>query len=305
MLSASSRLSVELPEGLKLLRPFNPFKSRSDFPCPVHLTLNVYVGCEYGCRYCYGQSYIKDFCHPRPKGDFERDLERDIRLLKGQGLEPWVSISNSTDPLQPIEERYRHTLYSLKRLLEEGFPVLLLTKNPKTLLSPEYLNALFLGRARIHVTIPFLRKSPLEPRSPSPEERIEAVGNLVSLGFDVGVRIDPVIPWEGGLGQSPDELRFLVFRLADVGVKKIYTKGLRLMGRHRCLQPDFYFALKPLFRRQGIWKGTYFVLRDEEKARLLSPVIEAAREAKVEVFTCTDTLEFLGVRRCEFEAEKP
>lgn len=228
-------------------------------------------------------------------------LEGDIALLKDWGLRPWISISNSTDPLQPLEKELGHFLYSLRRLLEEGFPVLIVTKNPGMLLDPPYLEALKEGRVRIHVTIPFLKESPLEPRSPLPKERIEAVGKLVSMGLDLGVRIDPVIPPEGGFGQSEEDLRQLVLRLSEVGVRKVYAKVLRLMVRFGALQEDFYLALRPFYQQKGLWRGSYFVLREEERVRLLLPIIEAATENKMEVFTCTDPVGLPGVRRCEFE----
>lgn len=306
MPSVSSRPSGEgrggdLLGGLRVLAPFNPFKSRKDFPCPLRLTLNVYVGCSFGCKYCYGQSYIRAFGRPRAKRDFERNLERDIATLKERGIRPWVSISNSTDPLQSLERRYRHTLYALRRLLDEGFPVLVVTKNPRMLLEPEYLEAIGRGFTKIHVTIPFLQPSPLEPHGPPPEDRIEAIRELISLGFDVGVRVDPVIPRVGEIGQSEEELRLLLWRLAEAGVRRIYAKVLRLMGRLKALQGPFYASLKPYFQRAGIWKGSYFVLSEEERARVLSPLVEFAHDLGMEVFTCTDRVGLPGVRRCEFE----
>ncbi len=283
---------------------FNPFKSRRDFPCPVRLTLNVYVGCAFGCRYCYGQTYIRDFSIPRAKSRFPELLERDIELLKEAGLRPWISISNSTEPLQPLEEREGHTLYALRRLLEEGFPVLLVTKNPEKLCEPSYLEALSRGEARIHVTIPFLRQNPLEPHAPPPKERIRGVERLSALGFDVGVRIDPVLPQVEGLGQNPEELRELVFLLREAGARRIYAKCLRLMGRLKALQPDLYSALKPFYRDHGIWRGSYYILRDEAKEELLFPIWEAAREAGLRLFTCTDRVNLPGALRCEFESRK-
>jgi DNA repair photolyase len=221
----------------------------------------------------------------------------DIKRLQEKEERAWISISNSCDPLQPLEERVGDTLFALHKLSENGFPVLLITKNPRLLLTKTYQEALRKGVVKIQVSIPFL-KTPLEPGAPPSEDRFLSVKELVKEGFEVSIRIDPVIP--GPIGQSFQELKELVFRAKEAGVKKIYAKALRLMTGFKKIRPQFYESLLPLYRKEGMWCGSYYVLKNPVKEELLRPIWESVQEANMELFTCTDRVGFPGVRQCEF-----
>ena len=126
---------------------------------------------------------------------------------------------------------------------------------------------------------------------------------LTRAGLEVRARIDPLIPPVGGLGQTPGELRELVLRLAEAGVRGVYAKCLRLMGGLRRLQPELYRALLPAYRARGEWRARGWHLRPEAKRELLEPVWEAAQEAGLRLFTCTDAVDLPGVGRCELSGE--
>jgi len=259
--------------------------------------LNVYVGCAFGCVYCYAQTYVPNFHTPRVKPNFRKGLITDIKRLREKEERVWISISNSCDPLQPLEERVGDTLFALNKLSESGFPLLLITKNPKLLLVKGYMEALSKGPSKIQVSIPFI-KTPLEGGAPPSEERFLSIKELVKEGLDVSIRIDPVIP--GQIGQDVQELKELIFRAKEAGVKKIYAKVLRLMTGFKRIRPKFYETLLPFYKKEGVWCGTYYVLKDHIKEELLLPIWESAQEAEMELFTCTDRLYSPGVRQCEF-----
>lgn len=292
----------EFDKKSKILKRFNPFESSRSFGCTPRLCVNVYTGCFFNCIYCYSRSYIPNFDKPRCKQNYEANLKRDIERALELGLgNLLVSVSNSCDPFQPLERVYKHTLYAIKRLIENGFRLILLTKNPAQLLEKQYLSALDPKNAIIEVTIPFLDNVGFfEPCAPSSQERIDAVCNLVNAGFIVSARIDPVIPRFGEvLGQSSDEIAALVEKLSQVGVKHVVAKCLRLTGVTARANPVFYHALVPFYKANGYWAGNCYVIRDEVKKELLSPVYQACERYGLKLSTCTDHVQFLNSRFCD------
>src|SRR5207253_590837 len=132
-------------------------------------SLNPYVGCEFGCSYCYARyahryvverardagklsdSEFQDFRGPHGWEAFERrifvkegllaalerDLQRYFRSARPPdgspsplGTAPLV-IGTATDPYQPAERRFRLTRRVLERLARcEGLNAGLITKSP-------------------------------------------------------------------------------------------------------------------------------------------------------------------------------
>ncbi len=133
----------------KVLKRFNPFRLKT---CPLRLEVNVYTGCAFQCIYCYARAYIRDFEKPRCKSNFEENLKKDVKKAVEIGLNKLpVSTSNSCDPLQPLEDKYGHTLFTIKLLTENDFPIII-TKNPSKLLESKYLEAMDSKRTLIEVT---------------------------------------------------------------------------------------------------------------------------------------------------------
>ena len=132
-------------------------------------SLNPYVGCEFGCSYCYARyahryvverardagklsdSEFQDFRGPHGWEAFERRifvkegllaaLERDLQRYFRSARTPDGSpsplgtaslvIGTATDPYQPAERRFRLTRRVLERLARcEGLNVGLITKSP-------------------------------------------------------------------------------------------------------------------------------------------------------------------------------
>ncbi|MEM0056952.1 MAG: DUF1848 family protein [Candidatus Geothermarchaeota archaeon] len=282
----------------KILKVFNPFRSRR---CPLRLEVNVYVGCAYQCKYCYSRAYIRNFDKPRCKPNFEKNLAEDVKRALEMGLnELPVNISNSCDPFQPLENKYKHSLFAMKLLIENNFHLIVLTKNPSKLLKHEYLNALDPKKAFIEVTITKLNSWIFEPRAPSSLERIKAIADLIKLGFTVCVRIDPIIPcFKGVPGQTPSEINALIEKLYNVGVKVVIGKCLRLTSAIAAKYPDFYYSLKPYYVANGVWINNYYDLKDEIKRQLHAPIYRACSEYNMLYFTCLDKVSFPTAAACD------
>jgi DNA repair photolyase len=130
-----------------------------------------------------------------------------------------VHLSNSTDPLQSLEQQHRHTLFALERLAEHRkrfTTVTLLTKNPAVLTDDRYVQALhrlkelppdhprrrwFQAQGcpplRVECSLAFFNdehRRLLDPAAPSVESRMDALRLLRKEGLPLFLRIDPLFP---------------------------------------------------------------------------------------------------------------
>ena len=102
--------------------------SKSNLPV-CEYSVNPYVGCTHGCRYCYA-SFMKRFTgHTEPWGTF-----LDVKVWpkiknpkKYAGKE--LFIGSVTDPYLPQEERYGRTRALLEQLKGSGAKISIATKS--------------------------------------------------------------------------------------------------------------------------------------------------------------------------------
>jgi len=213
--SAKDVLEVTRPRVIKW---YCPFADQRQFPSGHRYCINVYTGCEHACQYCYAAGYVD--ARPNCKRDFRAGLIKDLEALDAYDVPPApVHLSNSTDPLQPLEQEYRDTLYALEKLADRRHrftSVTLLTKNPALLMDDRYvgvmrrLNELPADHPRrawfdsqgypplrVECSLAFYsdeHRRLLDPAAPSVESRMEALRFLCRERLPVFVRIDPLFP---------------------------------------------------------------------------------------------------------------
>ena len=99
----------------RVVKWYCPFADQREFPSGHRYCINVYTGCEHRCQYCYVTGYSA--AQPHCKNRFRHDLCKDLEALDAYDVPPApVHLSNSTDPLQPLEQEHRHTLFVLEKL---------------------------------------------------------------------------------------------------------------------------------------------------------------------------------------------
>jgi DNA repair photolyase len=186
-----SRDPKKFPPSLKnrLIGLYDPMADRAKrFPDGLRWCLNVYVGCEHNCGYCYVNGYNAESVgiNPHPKGKLEQDLVRDIEDLFSLGVPGApLHVSNSTDPLQStLESKYRHTLFALKLIAKhrpQFTSFVILTKNPTMLCQDEYLSTISCPEIKpftVQITCAFWRdeaRAFYEPHAPSIDNRLNAM----------------------------------------------------------------------------------------------------------------------------------
>ena len=222
--------------------------------------INPYVGCAHGCSYCYA-TFMKRFTgHMEPWGEFvdvkvnaPEVLQRQLkRARKGS-----VLIGTVTDPYQPAEKHYRITRGCLEALLEQQFPVNVLTRSPLVVHDIDLFKQ-FEGIAvglSITTDREDIRKI-FEPNSPSIRSRIKALKTLHESDISTYAFIGPILPLD------PERLSEMLVGIVDEvlidrlnysnKVKSLYRKS----GFSQYLE-DAYFIqkasiLKESFEMKGI-----------------------------------------------------
>ncbi|MDB4907890.1 MAG: Radical domain protein [Gemmatimonadetes bacterium] len=230
-------------------------------------SINPYVGCAFGCTYCYARyahrytleraaaanpqhallaSTVRDM---PPWLAFERRIfvkenapevlrrtlrhgsDKHLALVRGET----VVIGTATDPYQPAERRFRLTRGILEALSEHpGLTIGIITKSPLVTRDAELLHRLMRhSKVTVHVSLITVDRElarRIEPRAPTPESRLRAIGRLREWGIDVGVNVMPVLP---GITDGPRALDALVKAVTDAGATHLNACALRLRSTAR------------------------------------------------------------------------
>jgi DNA repair photolyase len=226
-------------------------------------SLNPYVGCEFGCSYCYARyahRYVVERAHDAGRlsdaefaeyrgahgweafenrifvKEIRGALEADLRrFFRSDGRTAPIVIGTATDPYQPAERRFRLTRAVLERLARcEGLSVGIITKSPlvardrDVLLELQRRNDLEVYVSLIAMDARLVRR--LELRSPTPAARLGAVQKLTDAGVNAGLIVAPVLP---GITDRHDRLDALFAAARAAGARFIHAGALRLYAAVR------------------------------------------------------------------------
>jgi DNA repair photolyase len=188
-------------------------------------SLNPYRGCEHGCIYCYARP-THEYLGFSAGLDFESKIVVKTNApellhaeLERPGWKPEVLVmSGVTDPYQPVEKKLRITRGCLEVLAKFRNPVAIITKNRLVMRDADLLRELANYNAvavNISVTSfdPKLQRV-LEPRTSSPQARLDTISQLHAAGIPVGVMVAPVIP-----GLTDHEVPKILETCAKVGAQ--------------------------------------------------------------------------------------
>lgn len=227
-------------------------------------SLNPYVGCEFGCTYCYArfthrylverardagrltEQEFREFRGDHGWEAFERRifvkeqllsaLDADLRRYFRSAVPPVrrcaepIVIGTATDPYQPAERRFRLTRGVLERLARcEGLSIGVITKSPLVARDVNLL-ARLQGRNDLEVYVSLITLDvdvirAMEARSPMPHARLRALRRLTDAGINAGLIVAPVLP---GITDGRPELQALFAAAREAGARFVHVGPLRL-----------------------------------------------------------------------------
>jgi DNA repair photolyase len=219
-------------------------------------SVNPYRGCEHGCIYCYARP-THEYLGFSAGLDFESKImvkTEAAELLRSELESPrWkpqvLVMSGVTDPYQPVEKRLRITRGCLEVLARFRNPVAIITKNRLVTRDVDLLRELTTYQAaavNISVTSldPKLQRM-LEPRTSSPEARLDTIRQLRAADVPTGVMVAPIIP-----GLTDHEVLKILKACAKAGAQFAGYTIIRLP-----------WAVAPLFEH---WLEEHFPDRKEK-----------------------------------------
>jgi DNA repair photolyase len=219
-------------------------------------SVNPYRGCEHGCIYCYARP-THEYLGFSAGLDFESKIMVKMdapELLRAELESPhWqpqvIVMSGVTDPYQPVEKQLQITRGCLEVLAKFRNPVAIITKNRLMTRDVDLLQELAKFNAvAVNISVTSLDSKlqrVLEPRTSSPEARLDAVKQLRAARIPVGVMVAPIIP-----GLTDHEAPKILEACAKAGAQFAGYTIVRLP-----------WAVAPLFER---WLEEHFPDRKEK-----------------------------------------
>ena len=161
-------------------------------------TCNPYVGCTFGCTYCYAM-FLPQNRRPREEwGRWFQAKSNALDLARRQGPKiagKAVYLSSVTDPYMPVERSLRLTRGILEALIPHQPRLLIQTRGPLVARDLDLLRQF--QSVRVNLSIPTdseeVRQT-FEPKAPPLERRWEAAEAVRSAGISVGMCVTPMLP---------------------------------------------------------------------------------------------------------------
>ncbi len=247
----------ESPGTTYLRDPTRTIIATNDSPdVGFEASINPYRGCEHGCIYCFARP-THEFLGFSAGLDFETKIlvKEDAPALLREELsaKKWqpkvLAMSGVTDPYQPVERRLGITRGCLEVLAEFRNPIGIITKNHLVTRDIDLLAELAQHQA-VCVTISITTLDAalgriMEPRTSTPELRLEAIARLAEAGIPVSVNVAPTIP-----GLTDHEMPSILAAAKEAGAKWAGIVVLRLP-----------WAVAPLFEK---WLEEHFPDRKDK-----------------------------------------
>ncbi|MEM2897383.1 MAG: hypothetical protein QXG01_07455 [Candidatus Bathyarchaeia archaeon] len=211
-----------------------------------------YIGCEYGCEYCYSRDErYNPHRHTQdpevlkfndPFSEYIKIKEKAPELLK-KALKKKPCDLIYLDCYQPIEAKYRYAREMLEVCFKLGFPVFINEKSPfllrdldilKKISEKSYLNV---GWSIITTEDDETRLT-FEPKAPPVESRFVAMKKLAENKIITGTVFMPILPF---IYDDEKNIEFVIRKTKECGGQYVLDAGLTLRGY---CKTHFYRALK-------------------------------------------------------------
>ncbi|MCD6410008.1 MAG: radical SAM protein [Candidatus Verstraetearchaeota archaeon] len=269
-------------------------KAPPSIVCPSFWLLKWSTGCPFHCSYCYLQGTLYGKKQPRLKDleEMRRELERFLSWADDSNLEVLLNAGELSDSLAiaPWTNKLIEILCEVL-IRHNGHKVLLVTKGGTKHITPlltasQNLADKFIVSFSVN-SIAAAKK--FENGAPSPDNRLKAAKILQEQGFEIRLRIDPVIPianWKTSYLALLEKI-FTRYELKPSRITIGTLRGLRKTIRF-AKKRDWYQYLKS-GEKTGWGLKPPFNLR----IKMYSLLIESIRSYgyKEPIALCKETLE--------------
>lgn len=172
-------------------------------------TLQPYIGCRFGCEYCYVKGLsVHHFHQPKldwgdyvhPRVGIADKLRQELKRLATKGALATTAIfmSSATDPYQGLERRWRLTRACLDAFLEYP-PGLLIVQTRSPIVMDDFDRLRELGA---HCWLNFTLETDREdvrqavtPRCPAIAQRWQTLQQAQAAGLNVQITVSPCLPY--------------------------------------------------------------------------------------------------------------
>ncbi len=161
-------------------------------------TCNPYLGCTFGCLYCYAM-YLPQ--NRRPREEWGKWVQAKVNAIElARKFAPKIAgqalyMSSVTDPYLPAERSLCLTRGLLEELLPHQPRLLIQTRGPLVMRDIDLLKEF--KSVRVNMSIPTDSEEirlHYEPKAPKLEARWQALSEVKAAGIDVGVCVTPMLP---------------------------------------------------------------------------------------------------------------
>ncbi len=252
--------------------------------CHYPTRLDTYgCGCQHDCNYCYAKSLLsfRNLWNPNDPAIADiRKIERKIKTIPAGSV---IRLGGMTDCFMPLERSMGNTYRTIELLNKKRIHYLIVTKSAMVA-DDDYIKVMDKELAHIQITTTCLndelyRKLNYEKAS-LPSQRIKAILKLQEQGFDVAIRLSPLIE------------EYIDFDyLNSLGINKAIVEFLRV---NTWIMKWFDVD----YSKHTLKEGGYKHLPLEEKIRLLNKIHIP------EVSVCEDVQEHYDYWRDNFNPKK-
>lgn len=259
---------------------------------PYGWDLNIYRGCQHGCKYCYAlysHKYLDSeyfFNDIHIKTNIVDELEKELR--KSNWKREVINIGGVTDSYQPIEAKYKLMPEILKLLIKYKTPAIISTKSKLILRDYDLIDELsritYVNIAETITTMDENIRRKIEPFGAPTLDRFEVLKQFKNTNASTGLHVMPIIPFITDNYENFNSM----FELANIcDVDYVLPGTLYLRGNTRYVFfefikkefPDEYDKLQSLYKTGGAnkeYKNKLYVMINElrEKYNLSSSYIK-------------------------------
>lgn len=224
-------------------------------------TCNPYLGCTFGCLYCYAMFLPQN---KRPKeewGQWVQAKNNAVELAEKQASKlanASLYMSSVTDPYLPLEKSLELTRGLLQVLLPHQPRLLVQTRGPLLVRDLDLFQQF--DCLRVNISIPTdsedVRKV-FEPKAPPLQKRWQAAEELRAAGVAVGLCITPMLPLDNDkdfvaklVSFEPDVLVVQDFHASLNGFGANTAARARQLAEERHWNHDKYFQVKTMLSEQ-------------------------------------------------------